>query len=57
MDTFTTSTSNCEVTYVYEEMVTVTVGGFQMTMPKRVLTTMLAIGQGLMLDQMQKGSQ
>ena len=57
MDTFTTSTSDCEVTYVYDETVTVSVGGFQMTMPKRVLTAMLAIGQGMMLDQMQKGSQ
>jgi hypothetical protein len=53
---YTTSTLNAEITYVFDEMVTVTVAGVQMTLPRRVLVAMIAVGQGLMLDQMQKDS-
>lgn len=56
METFTTATETCEFTYVTEEMVTVTVAGYQMVLPKRVLMAMVAVGQAMMLDQMQKGS-
>ena len=57
METFTTSTSNADVTYTYEEMVTLTVNGQQVVMPKHMLTALVAVGQGMMLDQFQKGLQ
>lgn len=54
MDCYTTSTAACNVTYTYEEMVTLTVNGHQIVMPKRVVMALAAMGQEMMLDQLQK---
>lgn len=55
MESYTTSTaSNGDFIYAYEEMVTLTVNGQQVVMPKRMLTALVAVGQGMMLDQIEK---
>lgn len=52
---YTTSTSgNVNVAYTYEEMVTLTVNGHQIVMPKRVVMALAAMGQEMMLAQQNK---
>ncbi len=52
---YTTSTSsNVSVSYVFEEMVTLTVDGVTITLPKRIVLALAAMGEHLALEQLRK---
>lgn len=52
-----TATSDIDVTYApLEETVTMTIDGIVFTMPKRIVLAIAALGQHMLLEQLQKSS-